>query len=171
MLLKNSWTLLVHFPYIDIVFSCWLVLVARWACELIQSKRCSCICCEVAIWCVAIALYHQRAWGCVECEGVRVWGCVVRMWGVWGCGVWGCKVECVESENVRMWSYVASVKVCGEVTKWEFSLRYGRFSMYHSLEYIIIMSCTVVVLMSCTSYCNVPGEQHKGLCHFNTEGK
>ena len=40
--------------------------------------------------------------------------------------------------------------------------------MYRSLEYIIITSCTVG-LASWTLYRNVPGEQHKGLCHFNTE--
>ena len=43
--------------------------------------------------------------------------------------------------------------------------------MYHSLEYIIIMSRTFVLTTSWTLYCNVPGKQHNGLCHFNTEEK
>ena len=42
--------------------------------------------------------------------------------------------------------------------------------MYRSLDYIIITSHTVG-LTSWTLYCNMPGEQHKGLRHFNTEKK
>ena len=38
------------------------------------------------------------------------------------------------------------------------------------LEYIIITSHTVGLTLW-TLYCNVPGEQHKGLRHFNTEEK
>ena len=42
--------------------------------------------------------------------------------------------------------------------------------MYRFLDYIIITSRTVG-LTAWTSYCNVPGEQNKGLRHFNTEEK
>ena len=45
-----------------------------------------------------------------------------------------------------------------------------RFSMYHSLENIIILSRTVV-LTSWMLYCNVPGKQHKGVCHKDEKKK
>ena len=57
-----------------------------------------------------------------------------------------------------------------ELAVWCLMRAVGKFSMYHSLEYIIIMSRTVGPA-SWTSYYNVPGEQQKGLRHFNTEEK
>ena len=75
-----------------------------------------------------------------------------------------CRVQ-LREVNCYMIESMHKVVLC-HLTK----LELGRFSMYRPLEYIIIIH--ILLSLRCERHTvNMPGEQHKGLCHFNTEKK